>query len=96
MIGKADPEIISHLQQLARNDESIKEMLNYLIETLKLTTSSRLIVMFYFKEAFSLTIHETYPLAAWNFFEDGTCDIEMIEEEIKPLIYKAYVHWYYP
>ncbi|WP_044640134.1 hypothetical protein [Risungbinella massiliensis] len=89
MIEKLDAEIIDHLRQLARNGKSVEEMLRYLIGVLQLTKDSRLIVILYFKEAFLLRLGDISKLGAWNFFEGGTWDIEMIEDEIKPLINKG-------
>ena len=58
----------------------------YLISSLGLDRDSRLIVITYFKEAFSLKLGDIMPIGAWDFFDGGSWSIAEIEREISPLI----------
>jgi len=93
MIDLINPIIIRKMQNLAKGGNSVEDILNYLIETLKLDGGSRLIVITYFKEAFSIKLGDIMPIGAWEFFDGGSYNITEIEKEIKPLIDKTFNTW---
>ncbi len=79
-------EMIHKLRYFAKNNSSVVEMAQYLIQASGLGKGSRLTVTAYFKEAFCLELKDISQLGAWNFFEGGTWSDEKIENELKPII----------
>ena len=76
MDGEFDMEVIENMRQLARDNISIAEILEYLIKTLNLNSNSRLIVISYFREAFFLKIGEASRIGAWEFLLVGHGETE--------------------
>lgn len=87
-----DLKAINHLRELAQSNQSVIEMLEYLIDTLSLNHNSRLIAIAYFKEAFSLNLSDAAQIGAWEFFDGGTWGSNSIEQEIGPLVKDFNLH----
>ena len=74
---------------MAKDDKSLLEMLQYLINSLNLNKDSEIMVITYFRTAFPKAgIKKMKLLGGWDFFNRGSLSIEEIERELKPLIDK--------
>ena len=80
------PELLEELRVRIQNRESVVQTMRFLIQRLHLGPGSRLVVIGYFRAAFSIQLSAASKLGAWQFFDGGSWSDEMIEAEMMPLL----------
>jgi len=79
-------ELVFRIREMARSGHNTISILKFLVEELNLNENSRMIMIIYFQEAFALRLSEAKHVGAWEFFNGGTWNSEMMEAEFGPLL----------
>jgi len=82
-------DLLNGMRDMVEQGTDIRRLTTYLQRELELKDNSLILLLCYFRRAFSLSLLDIMPLREWL----GTDDDEKINEKIMPKILKARSKW---